>query len=73
MRASQSFVPTFRLFQWTRGGFQQKGESTELIENRIARAVTYFREHYGCKVFNLSLVTSVDPIGEATSTGLQRP
>lgn len=50
---SRSFVPTFRLFSG-RVADSSDNESSELVENRIARAVTYFREHYGCKVFNLS-------------------
>ena len=29
-------------------------EPTEFVENRVARAVRYFKSNYGCKVFNLS-------------------
>src|SRR5439155_11925263 len=31
-----------------------EAEPAELLENRIARAVAYFVEHYDCRVFNLS-------------------
>jgi len=63
MRAVQSFVPDFRLFSGRRGGFS-RSESTELIENRIARAVTVLQRALRLQsVQTFPLVTSVDPIG----------
>lgn len=50
---NRSFVPSLRIFSG-RVADAAENESPELIENRIAKAVTYFREHYGSKVFNLS-------------------
>jgi len=50
---AHAFVPTIRLFSG-RVADTDEGEDTELLENRVARAVSYFVENYGCKIFNLS-------------------
>lgn len=50
---NRRFVPSLRLFSG-RVADAAENEPSELIENRIARAVTYFRENYGSRVFNLS-------------------
>jgi len=37
----------------------------EFVENRVARAVSYFKEHYECRVFNLSFGDNRKPYGGA--------
>lgn len=50
---SGRFVPELRLFSGRILDHRARGDPP-LIENQIERAVRYFAEHYGCRVFNLS-------------------
>ena len=56
------FKPALRVFS---GRIADSSGDTpnELLENRIEEAVRYFREHYGCRVFNLSFGDSRKPYG----------
>ena len=47
------FVPELRLFSGRILNERNEGDD-ELIENQIERAVRYFVENYGCRIFNLS-------------------
>ena len=47
------FVPALRLFSGRILNERNEGD-VELIENQIERAVRYFVDNYGCRVFNLS-------------------
>ena len=47
------FVPELRLFSGRVLNERNEGDS-DLIENKVERAVRYFVENYGCRVFNLS-------------------
>ena len=47
------FVPVLRLFSGRILNEHNEGES-DLIENQVDRAVRYFVESYGCRIFNLS-------------------
>ncbi|MCP4006555.1 MAG: S8 family peptidase [bacterium] len=48
-----AFTPELRLFSG-RIADSTGEEASEFLENRIERAVKYFKEAYGCRVFNLS-------------------
>ena len=50
---NRRFVPELRLFSGRILDHQNQGNPT-LIENQVERAVRYFVENYGCRVFNLS-------------------
>ena len=50
---NRRFVPELRLFSGRILDHQNQGDPT-LIENQVERAVRYFVENYGCRVFNLS-------------------
>ena len=50
---SGRFVSNLRLFSGRVLNERNEGDS-DLIHNQIERAVRYFAEHYGCRVFNLS-------------------
>ena len=50
---NRSFVPELRLFSGRLLNEFNEGKP-EFIENQVERAVRYFVEHYGCRVFNLS-------------------
>ena len=47
------FVPALRLFSGRILNERNEGD-VELIENQIERAVRYFVDNYGCRIFNLS-------------------
>ena len=47
------FVPELRLFSGRILNERNEGDS-DLIENQVERAVRYFVENYGCRIFNLS-------------------
>ena len=47
------FVPTLRLFSGRILNERNEGDG-ELIENQVERAVRYFVDNYGCRIFNLS-------------------
>ena len=47
------FVPRLRLFSGRVLDNRNQGDP-ELMENQVERAVRYFRDNYGCRVFNLS-------------------
>ena len=47
------FVPELRLFSGRILNERNEGDS-DLIENQVDRAVRYFVENYGCRIFNLS-------------------
>ena len=49
----RKFVPQLRLFSGRILGASSEGHP-ELIENQVERAVRYFVDAYGCRVFNLS-------------------
>ena len=51
--ASGSFTPEFRLFSG-RILDENNESSVQLIEHQVDKAVRYFYDHYGCKLFNLS-------------------
>lgn len=50
---NRRFVPELRLFSGRILDDQNQGDPN-LIENQVERAVRYFVENYGCRVFNLS-------------------
>ena len=50
---NRRFVPELRLFSGRILDHQNQGDPG-LIENQVERAVRYFVENYGCRVFNLS-------------------
>ena len=50
---NRRFVPELRLFSGRILDHQNRGDPS-LIENQVERAVRYFVENYGCRVFNLS-------------------
>ena len=50
---NRQFVPELRLFSGRILDYQNQGNPS-LIENQVERAVRYFVENYGCRVFNLS-------------------
>lgn len=50
---NRSFVPELRLFSGRVLDERNEG-NPEFIENQVERAVRYFVEHYGCRIFNLS-------------------
>ena len=50
---AERFVPELRLFSGRILNENNEGDS-DLIENQVERAVRYFVENYGCRVFNLS-------------------
>ena len=50
---SGRFVPQLRLFSGRILDERNEGDS-DLIHNQVERAVRYFVENYGCRVFNLS-------------------
>jgi len=50
---NRRFEPKLRLFSG-RILDDQNAADPQLIENQVERAVRYFREEYGCRVFNLS-------------------
>ena len=50
---NRHFVPELRLFSGRILDEHNEGDS-KLIENQVERAVRYFVENYGCRVFNLS-------------------
>ena len=50
---NRRFVPELRLFSGRILDHQNRADPG-LIENQVERAVRYFVEHYGCRVFNLS-------------------
>ena len=50
---NRRFVPELRLFSGRILDDQNRGEP-HFIENQVERAVRYFVENYGCRVFNLS-------------------
>ena len=50
---NRCFVPELTLFSGRVLNERSEGDS-ELIENQVERAVRYFVENYGCRVFNLS-------------------
>ncbi|MBE0616400.1 MAG: S8 family peptidase, partial [Proteobacteria bacterium] len=47
------FVPELRLFSGRICDARNEND-TGFVENHVVEAVRYFREHYGCRVFNLS-------------------
>ena len=47
------FAPALRLFSGRVLNERNEGDS-DLIENQVERAVRYFFENYGCRIFNLS-------------------
>ena len=50
---NRRFVPELRLFSGRLLDHQNQGDP-RLVENQVERAVRYFVENYGCRVFNLS-------------------
>ena len=48
-----SFVPELRLFSGRILNERSEGDG-ELVENQVERAVRYFVDNYGCRIFNLS-------------------
>ncbi len=48
-----SFVPELRLFSGRILNERNEGDG-EFIENQVERAVRYFVDNYGCRIFNLS-------------------
>ena len=50
---NRRFVPELRLFSGRVLDHQNRGHP-HLMENQVERAVRYFVENYGCRVFNLS-------------------
>ena len=66
---AQSFVPELRLFSGRI--LDETNRSNEsLIENQIERAVRYFVDNYGCRVFNLSYGDPNRPYEGGRITGL---
>lgn len=52
--ATGSFVPRLRLFSG-RITDRNNENNSGFLENHITEAVKYFTEHYGCRIFNLSV------------------
>ncbi len=66
---AQSFVPELRLFSGRI--LDETNQSDEsLIENQVERAVRYFLDNYGCRVFNLSYGDPNRPYQGGRITGL---
>ena len=66
---ARSFVPELRLFSGRI--LDETNQSNEsLIENQIERAVRYFVDNYGCRVFNLSYGDPNRPYEGGRITGL---
>ena len=66
---SRRFVPQLRLFSGRMLNEYNKGD-TDLIHNQLERAVRYFVENYGCRIFNLSFADINKPYQGRHVSGL---
>lgn len=59
---ARSFTPR----HWIVSGriLDHQAEAEDLVESQIVKAVEYFTQHYGCRLFNLSVGDSRRPFGD---------
>jgi hypothetical protein len=66
---ARAFVPRFRLFSGRIFDDDDRNE-TGFVENHIEDAVCYFKDNYGCRIFNLSFGDSRKPFRQGHVRGL---
>jgi hypothetical protein len=66
---ARAFVPQFRLFSGRIFDDDDRNE-TGFVENHIEDAVRYFKDNYGCRIFNLSFGDSRKPFRQGHVRGL---
>ncbi|MDD2270703.1 MAG: S8 family peptidase [Desulfuromonadaceae bacterium] len=66
---ARTFVPTIRIFSGKILDHRNEN-NTGFVENHIAEAVRYFRENYGCRIFNLSFGDRRKPYRGAHVSGM---
>ena len=66
---AREFIPTIRVFSGKILDHRNEN-NTGFVENHITEAVRYFRENYGCRIFNLSFGDRRKPYRGAHVSGL---